>query len=80
MSPNLHSQVDDLNDQIQVFDRRKFSSRPVLEFGRRDTVNSKHTRSRRRKGASYGNHFVRGYEDGVVALFDYRNVKVRDLC
>jgi len=62
-----------IDNQIQLFDDRKnhgFNRTADCEFGHRsaDRKVSRYTR-----GSTYLSYFVRGYPDGCVCIWDYRN-------
>lgn len=66
-------QVDNLDLQIQIFDNRKhrsFDRTPDCQFGYR-SPNAKYSR-----GSTYLSLFSKGYPDGCLCLWDYRNPKV----
>lgn len=75
----MHCKVAHPFSQVQVFDvRQGYARKPIMTFGYSDTsASAKGIRARRRKGDTSIKYFVRGFDDGVVALWDYRNVKVR---
>jgi len=66
-------EVDHMDRQILLYDTRKagFNRPPCLEFGYRDT--SEKQGSRYVKGSASFNCFGRGYSDGTVRVWDYRN-------
>ncbi len=47
-----------------------------MQFGRRDQSSGKHVASELRKGATSKNHFIRGFEDGNICMWDYRKQNV----
>lgn len=65
-----------MDHQIQIFDKRRgeFDRAACLQFGYR-ALGSK-PESRYSRGSAHFNLFVKGYIDGTVRLFDYRNVQV----
>jgi hypothetical protein len=74
--------VDDLDEQVQLFDIRAggFNIQPVVRFGHRAQT----TRPARHSSPSYrytrGSlshcYFTRGFADGYVFVWDFRNPKV----
>ena len=71
--------VDHLDNQVQIYDLRRtnFDRQPVMAFGYRDGNQSIGSRHRYRKGSTSYSLFARGYSDGMLCLFDYRNTAVR---
>ena len=67
-------QVDHIYNQMQLLDLRSHSrAKPVLEFGH--TTDDKFlAHSRKRRGDTSQQHFVRGYHDGRIFLWDYRSL------
>ncbi|KAH8113383.1 hypothetical protein DFH11DRAFT_1727859 [Phellopilus nigrolimitatus] len=68
-------EVQHLYTQMQVYDVRKNNrGKPEMEFGYMDTAASVgRIRARRRRGDTSVNYFTRGFDDGTVCLWDYRN-------
>lgn len=66
-------QVDDLDEQIHVYDRRRsgFGAKASMKFGHR-VVDVKRTGGRYTKGAVHQCYFSRGYHDGTLKLWDFR--------
>ena len=75
------TQVDHLDRQVQIFDLRKsnFDRKPVMEFGYRpaQSMREKHDGNIYRKGSTSYALFARGYSDGTLCIWDYRNTVVR---
>lgn len=74
-------QVDHLDHQVQIFDTRAqgFDRRPSIEFGHRDTGrggSSSSMKHRWRRGSTRHALFARGYGDGSLVLWDYRQPAV----
>lgn len=66
-----------LDYQMQVFDDRRkhgFNRASDCQFGYRHegSIASRHSR-----GSAHLSYFVRGYPDGCICIWDYRNSKVR---
>lgn len=80
-----HSQVEDLDEQVQLFDIRAggFQTQPAVRFGHRVQTNKParhHSRSYRYTRGSLNHcHFARGFADGYVFVWDFRNPKVGTL-
>ncbi|PSR73620.1 hypothetical protein PHLCEN_2v10539 [Hermanssonia centrifuga] len=70
------AEVDHLDRQIQIFDTRKgsFEDTPCIEFGYRQHRGTT-TVERFSKGSTQYTLFARGFGDGTVCLWDYRNAK-----
>jgi hypothetical protein len=67
--------VNDVDEQINVFDLRVgLHTRPSMRFGYREESNRKSDRYTR--GAMQQCYFARGYNDGTVMLWDFRNSNV----
>jgi len=69
------AKLDHLDAQIQLFDDRKrhgFNRTPDCEFGHR-SVGGK--ASRYSRGSAHLSYFVRGYPDGSICIWDYRNAR-----
>lgn len=80
---NARLQVDHRDRQIQVYDTRKSSFRdaPCIEFGRpfygADATSFARKRTYRFfRGSTLHSLFARGYQDGTVCVWDYRNAQV----
>ncbi len=71
--------MNHLDEQINIFDHRSggFSRTPDVHFGRRVAANAKVESRYTRGGLSDTFHFIRGYTDGIVQVWDTRNPKVR---
>lgn len=81
MCTNLNvNQVDHIDYQTQVFDNRKksgFGRPPDILFGARaanGVPNRRHSR-----GDTNLSLYAKGFPDGTVKIWDYRNAKVRNL-
>lgn len=84
---NLHEpdlvvlEVDDLDEQVQLFDIRAggFQTQPVVRFGHRTQAGNPARHSppsyRYTRGSLSHCHFARGFADGYVFLWDFRNPK-----
>lgn len=69
--------MDSLDSQIQLFDVRKqrgFDRTPDCNFGAR-CGGSRSIRSMSRGDSEYS-LFAKGFADGIVRIWDYRNSKV----
>jgi len=76
-----YSKVDHLDTQIHIYDSRKsenrgYSRRSDCSFGYRAEDVPGRPRTRFTKGSTKFCYFVRGYHDGTICLWDYRNCKV----
>jgi hypothetical protein len=70
------AKLDHLDAQIQLFDDRKkhgFNRPADCEFGHRSVDGRA---SRYSRGSTHLSYFVRGYPDGCVCIWDYRNAQV----
>lgn len=68
--------VDHLDTQIELFDDRKkhgFDRAADCKFGHRSADGKS---SRYSRGSTHLSYFVRGYSDGCVCIWDYRNARV----
>ncbi|KAF9649640.1 hypothetical protein BDM02DRAFT_3186132 [Thelephora ganbajun] len=84
---NLHEpdlvvlEVDDLDEQVHLFDIRAggFKTQPAVRFGHRMRANgsARHSPSSYRysRGSLSHCHFARGFADGYVFVWDFRNPK-----
>ncbi|KAH9951765.1 hypothetical protein B0H21DRAFT_717413 [Amylocystis lapponica] len=77
-------EVAHMDRQVQLYDLRKagFERAPCVEFGYRSR-DDKHTDSRYVRGSPWNSLFARGYADGAVRVWDYRqatNVMIRVQC
>ena len=62
---------------MRVYDVRiGLRGRPQMVFGYSDQSTSKLLTSDLRRGATSEFHFVRGYQDGLICLWDYRKSNV----
>lgn len=70
--------VDHLDHQVQVYDLRQsnFDKPAVMEFGYRASTSSMKPRDRFQKGSTSHSLFSRGYNNGTLCIFDYRNTAV----
>jgi hypothetical protein len=81
-----HPQVDDLDEQVQLFDIRAggFQTQPAIRFGHRTQANGPARHSppsyRYTRGSLSRCHFARGFTDGYVFAWDFRNPKVGAFC
>ena len=81
-----HPQVDDLDEQVQLFDIRAggFQTQPAVRFGHRTQANrpARHAPHSYRytRGSLSHCHFARGFADGYVFAWDFRNPKVGTFC
>ncbi|OBZ76198.1 hypothetical protein A0H81_03583 [Grifola frondosa] len=66
-------EVDHMDRQVHFYDTRKggFRHAPCLEFGHRTAARRAGTRYA--KGSASNSLFARGYADGTVHVWDYRN-------
>ena len=74
--------MDDLDEQVQLFDIRAggFQTQPVVRFGHRTQAENPARHSppsyRYTRGSLSHCHFARGFADGYVFVWDFRNPKV----
>ncbi|GJE84667.1 hypothetical protein PsYK624_007430 [Phanerochaete sordida] len=67
-------EVDHLDRQVQIFDlRRNLDMGPVMEFGHRAAPSMSPARHMYRRGSTSHTLFARGYGDGTLCVWDYRN-------
>ena len=73
-------QLDHLLSQMHVFDIRSKHlglGKPELEFGYAETaIDRRGSRSQKRRGDTSNLYFARGFHDGTVCMWDYRNTSV----
>lgn len=71
-------QFDHLEEQVHLLDVRQLRvvPTPVAKFGHKENETKKHVRSVHRKGDLLPGFFVRGYQDGSVLIWDFRNTNV----
>ena len=78
--------MDDLDEQVQLFDIRAggFQTQPAVRFGHRMQTNrlARHSPPSYRyaRGSLSHCHFARGFADGYVFVWDFRNPKVGNTC
>ncbi|KLO12838.1 hypothetical protein SCHPADRAFT_928980 [Schizopora paradoxa] len=66
-------EVADLHEQVRIYDVRiGLRGRPQMAFGHSDESKGKLLTSGSRRGATSESYFVRGYHDGLICLWDYR--------
>lgn len=74
--------MDDLDEQVQLFDIRAggFQTKPAVRFGHRTQANGPERHCppsyRYARGSLNRCHFARGFSDGYVFVWDFRNPKV----